>query len=55
MTAYLVNVFDKETHCLVDTVVFLSWRKAQKYLEKKYCKMGGARLLCQRRWRTHLF
>ena len=43
MTAYLVNVFNKETNCLVDTIVFLSWRKARKYLEEniaKWAKLG---------------
>ena len=34
MTAYLIHVFDNETHHLVDTMVFLSWRKAQKYFEE---------------------
>lgn len=38
MTAYLVNVFDNETHCLVDTIVFLSWRKARKYLEENIAR-----------------
>lgn len=38
MIAYLVNVFDNETDRLVDTIVFLSWRKAQKYLEENIAR-----------------
>lgn len=50
MTAYLINVFDNETHHLVDTMIFLSWRKAQKYFEENipkwaeldcYANLGG--------------
>lgn len=49
MTAYLINVFDNENR-LVDTIVFLSWRKAQKYFEENisrwaelgcYANLGG--------------
>lgn len=50
MTAYLIHVFDKKTQHLVDTMVFLSWRKAQKYFEENipkwakldcYANLGG--------------
>lgn len=50
MIAYLINVFDNETGHLVDTMVFLSWRKAQKYFEENismwsklncYANLGG--------------
>lgn len=50
MTAYLINVFDNETHHLVDTIVFLSWREAQKYFNENipmwnrlncYANLGG--------------
>ena len=50
MTSYLIHVFDKKTHYLIDTMVFLSWRKAQKYLEENipkwaeldcYANLGG--------------
>lgn len=50
MTAYLIHVFDKKTHHLIDTMVFLSWRKAQKYFEENipmwsklncYANLGG--------------
>ena len=50
MTAYLIHVFDKKTHYLIDTMVFLSWRKAQKYFEENipkqaeldcYANLGG--------------
>ena len=50
MVAYLINVFDNETDRLVDTIVFLSWRKAQKYFEENivrwaelgcYANVGG--------------
>lgn len=40
MIAYLINVFDNETHRLVDTMVFLSYRKAQKYFEENTPQVG---------------
>ena len=38
MTAYLIHVFDKKTHYLIDKMGFLSWRKDQKYIEENLPK-----------------
>ena len=50
MTVYVINIFEKEANLLVDTMVFASWKKAQKYFDENiqrwaelgcYANVGG--------------